>query len=600
MSPHKNTEGGAGGIGGGTNRRDVLKGVAALGLAPAIGGSMPAAADEHAGGPVLDVESRSTTDGIAVASDDRASEIGGRVLAEGGNAIDAAVAIQFALNAVEPHGSGIGGGGFMLIYSADDDTVYVVNSRERAPLGATPDMFLANGEPIPFDERHTHGNAVGVPGTPRGLEVATKRWGSRDLADLVDPAIPLAEESEVSRTLADAIEDNREKLTPAAREVFCEDGRPLREGETILQPDLADTLRLVREEGSEAFYRGEIADAIAETVRAEGGTMTTEDLGRYTVTIDHPTRFEYRDLTVTSMSPPSSGGLTMGYVLKLLEPFDVGGLEERSAAYYHRLLEAFRLAFADRGAYIGDDEFVDVPTQALLDEDYLETRRELIDPDRANPDVEPGDPWGFQPGDPYRVAPRTIGRERARDGNTTHFVTADEQGNVVSYTSTIEQFMGSGILVPEYGFLLNNELTDFAAEPGGPNEVQPEKRPMSSMSPTIALRGGEPFLAAGTPGGPTIITTVIQILLNVVDRGQDLAEAVAEPRIYSDEYPSLMWEEGIPDGARTGLEEQGHELDEPVDVPTGLGDVQALLVDDDRYVGVADPRRGGLVVGPDG
>jgi gamma-glutamyltranspeptidase/glutathione hydrolase len=561
---------------------------------------MPAAADEHAGGPVLDVESRSTTDGIAVASDDRASEIGGRVLAEGGNAIDAAVAIQFALNAVEPHGSGIGGGGFMLIYSADDDTVYVVNSRERAPLGATPDMFLANGEPIPFDERHTHGNAVGVPGTPRGLEVATKRWGSRDLADLVDPAIPLAEESEVSRTLADAIEDNREKLTPAAREVFCEDGRPLREGETILQPDLADTLRLVREEGSEAFYRGEIADAIAETVRAEGGTMTTEDLGRYTVTIDHPTRFEYRDLTVTSMSPPSSGGLTMGYVLKLLEPFDVGGLEERSAAYYHRLLEAFRLAFADRGAYIGDDEFVDVPTQALLDEDYLETRRELIDPDRANPDVEPGDPWGFQPGDPYRVAPRTIGRERARDGNTTHFVTADEQGNVVSYTSTIEQFMGSGILVPEYGFLLNNELTDFAAEPGGPNEVQPEKRPMSSMSPTIALRGGEPFLAAGTPGGPTIITTVIQILLNVVDRGQDLAEAVAEPRIYSDEYPSLMWEEGIPDGARTGLEEQGHELDEPVDVPTGLGDVQALLVDDDRYVGVADPRRGGLVVGPDG
>jgi gamma-glutamyltranspeptidase / glutathione hydrolase len=531
-------------------------------------------------------------DGMVVSVSPEASEVGARVLREGGNAVDAAVAIQFALTVTQPHSSGIGGGGFMLYYDNATDEVEVVNSRERAPAGATPDMFLAEGEPIPFDERHTHGDAVGVPGTPSGLELAADCYGSRPIEELIEPAISLARDGiAVDRVLAEEIEDEEWKFNDAAREVFTADGELLGEGDPLAQPDLARTFELMRDRGIREFYEGEIAEAIAETVQDAGGTMTVEDLARYEAHLDEPARGTYRGYDVYSMSPPSSGGLTLIQILNLLEPFELGeNYDVRAGTKYHLIAEATRLAFADRGEYMGDPEFVDVPGEGLLDPSYVASRSELISPDTLVEDPQPGDPWAYQSG---AAASASRPTERAV-GQTTHFTVADSEGNLVSYTTTIEQLFGSGLMVPGYGFMLNNELTDFDAEPGGANQVEPNKRPLSSMSPTIMADEGEPFLTVGSPGGPTIITSVVQAILHHVEYGLELIDAIDEPSIYAPESPGIdLWEEGIPEDAREEAAELGNEW---TDEPEEIGNINMLRAND-VYVGAADQARDGLPIG---
>ncbi|MFH5801453.1 gamma-glutamyltransferase [Haladaptatus sp. CMAA 1911] len=595
------------GEGGSTKRRTFLKGSMAT-----VGASV---ASVSAGEPSDDgTRVKQGAGNVATATGDemvatvhpQATRVGADVLASGGNAVDAAVATQFALNVVQPHSSGIGGGGFMLVYSADEDVVYAVDNRERAPLGATPEMFLDDdGEPIPFEKRHTSGQAVGVPGTLRACDVALKRFGSKSLAELIDPAISLASDAcprvTVDAPLAESIANNADLFNDAARSVFAPNGEPLQEGDPLVQPDLAKTFRLIRDDGIGAFYKGEIAEATAETVQESGGSMTVDDLAGYNVTMDHPEHVEFGDVTVRTMSLPSSGGLTIGQILKLVEPFDLGQYDSRSFERYHALIEAFHLAYADRGAYMGDKLFVDAPWQGLLDDEYVKRRRRLISFDEAGPERSPGDPWSFQPGNPYRVSPlgdSGTRERRATDlqsdrGQTTHFTVADSDGNMVSWTSTIEQFFGTKMMVPGYGFMLNNELTDFDATPGGPNEVQPNKRPLSSTSPTIVFRDGDPYMTVGSPGGKTIITTVAQVLLNVVEYGMSLQSAIAAPRLYADVDPAVYWEEGVPDGVRKKLRARGHALN---DDPTQLGNVQAIRVlDSGKYRGAADGRRNGAV-----
>ncbi|TMW72330.1 gamma-glutamyltransferase [Alteribacter natronophilus] len=540
------------------------------------------------------------TDGMVSTSHPIASQVGADILERGGNAVDAAVAIQYALNVVEPMMSGIGGGGFMMVYDADEDDVTIVNSRERAPAGATPDMFLdENGSPIPFQQRVRHGNAVGVPGTLKGLEEALDRWGSRPRQQLITPAVQLAQKGfEVDTQLAQAIESNEEKLslTPAA-DVFLPDGEPVQEGDWLVQSDLADTLKTIRAHGADAFYNGEIAEAIAETVQEFGGSMTADDLANYQLTIDEPVYGDYKDFSIASMPPPSSGGTFLIQMLKILEDFDLGQYDVRSFEKYHLLSETMRLAYADRAAYAGDPEFVDVPVNGLLNDDYIAERRSLISLDSVMQDIEPGDPWAYENGDADYEVEAGAHDVDSSPGETTHFTVADRWGNVVSYTSTIEQVFGSGIMVDGYGLLLNNELTDFDAVPGGANQVEPNKRPLSSMTPTMILDDdGKPVATLGSPGGPRIITAVLQVFINLAEYGMDLEEAVAEPRIYNTHTTQTWWEEGVPADVRDQMTELGHRLQSS---PNLVGNVQALQIDYDagHFYGVADERRDGAAIG---
>lgn len=537
------------------------------------------------------------SEGMVVTAHPLATQVGADVLRQGGNAVDAAVAIQFVLNVVEPMMSGIGGGGFMMVYDAKTRKVSIVNSRERAPMGAKPDMFLdEDGKVIPFPERHTHGNAVGVPGTLKGLETALNRWGTRPLSKLIDPAIRLAEKGvKVNWVLADAIDENKDKLSrTAAKDVFLPGGKPLKEGDLLVQKDLAKTLRLIQKHGTDVFYRGKVGEAIARTVREHGGSMTLDDLKRYRVTLDQPVRGTFKDYEIVSMPPPSSGGLTAIQILKLLEELEAGRYHVRSPEKYHLFAEAMHLAYADRGAYIGDPEFVDIPMKGLLHPEYIRERAALVSMDRANPEVEPGDPWKYE--EKKGNKPATVQPDNRPIGQTTHFTVADRWGNLVSYTTTIEQLFGSGIMVPEYGILLNNELTDFDAVPGGPNEVRPFKRPMSSMTPTIVFRNGKPVMTVGSPGGPTIIASVFQVIFNKLEYGMPLKSAIEEPRIYSNRYPDIRWEEGVPEKTRIRLRELGHRWES---APVNIGNVQSIWIDhrSGLYIGAADSTREGATVG---
>ncbi|WP_123622012.1 gamma-glutamyltransferase [Halorubrum sp. CSM-61] len=577
-----------------------------------------------------------STGGMVSSVHPQATEAGVEVLEDGGNAVDAAVAVQFALNVVQPHSSGIGGGGFMLVYSAEEDEITAIDNRERAPIGAEPDMFLdEQGEEVPFLARHTNGKAVGVPGTLKAADVAVKRFGRTELSELIQPAIELAAPDGRSVTvdefLASSIADNVDDgaLTPTAQQVFAPYSEPLEEGDELVQPDLADTLRTIRDEGIAPFYKGEIAADIAETVqgasryRRTGGSMTVDDLGRYNVEITRPTHHTYEgdahEITVRTMRSPTSGGYVIAQILALLEPFDLAQYDRRSFDVYHRLIEAFQLAFADRNEYLGDEEFVDLPWQGMLDDEYVDERREIIDPEEATDATrEPGDPFAYQPGEQYYTSPRDVKGGTGENasgahthdasgahthsavshpGQTTHFTTADDEGNLVSWTSTIEQLFGSGIMVPGRGFVLNNELTDFDSTPGGPNEVQPEKRPLSSTSPTIVTRDGDPFMTVGSPGGWSIIHTVSQILLNVAEFGMDVEAAVAEPRVYSATGTWVQAEDGVPDGVVEELNAAGHD----VSIVESIGNAQSIVVrDDGGYVGVADTRRDGSAQSPSG
>ncbi|WAS95603.1 gamma-glutamyltransferase [Nannocystis punicea] len=549
----------------------------------------PAAAAEMATaiGPIVGGK-----DGMVVSSSSEAARVGAEVLAAGGNAVDAAVAVQFALGVAEPGFSGIGGGGFMIVYDVDADEVTVIDSRERAPASAKPKMFLKkNGEPIAFAKRRTLGVAVGVPGALAGAEAARAKFGTRPLAELIAPAIELAEHGViVSQLLAASVREHEEVLAanPAASALFLPGDQPLSIGDLLVQPELADTLRLIAEDGIDAFYHGPIGQAFVAEVQAAGGGMKMSDLDNYQVTLDEPVRGEYGDYEIVTTAPPSSGGLTVLQILDLLEVLDPGQYPFDSSLRYHLVMKAMHLAFADRNAYLGDPEFVDIPLDDWLDPKYIQKRAALIDLKENTCPLPSGELSG---------APAPAATAELSNGHpqTTHANVADRWGNLVAFTVSIEQHYGTGRLLPGYGFFLNNELTDFSPFPGRPNSVAPDKRPLSSMAPTLVFQGGEPVYVIGSPGGPRIIGAVAQVLLNLLEYGLDREHAIAMPRVYSAVCSEkARWESDLSLTIRDELEELGHRfLDEPAEV----GDVGLIAIEGDTYVGVADPRRDGVAVG---
>lgn len=536
-------------------------------------------------------------EGMVVSAHPLASEAGYDVLAKGGNAMDAAIAMQYVLTVAEPMMSGIGGGGFMMVYEGQTGETSIINSRERAPGGADSEMFLDDeGEALPFEERVRSGKSVGVPGTLRGLEEAHESWGTIDMAELIAPAVSLAEEGfAIDDFLANQIADNADKLqATAASEVFFNEQEPLVEGDVLVQKDLAKTLSLIRDNGIDYFYNSEISEAAANAVQEFGGSMTAEDLSNYEVTWDEPIWGEFNGYDIAAMPPPSSGGVFMLQMLGILDDFDLSQYDINSPEKYHLLAEAMHLAYADRAEYAGDPEFVDVPVEGLLNPDYIDERRALISMDEVNEKPEAGDPWKYQKGTDEVDNVEQPGDKV--DGQTTHFSVADKYGNVVSYTTTIEQVFGSGIMVPEYGFMLNNELTDFDAEPGGANEVQPNKRPLSSMTPTIVFDNGTPSMTAGSPGGQTIITSVLQTIINTYEYELDVHSAVTEPRIFTSDLESYRFEEGVPQEVINQLNEMGHNFEEESEP---IGNVSSIQIDPEtgEFTGATDKNRNGAAFG---
>ncbi|MER7516751.1 gamma-glutamyltransferase [Streptomyces sp. NPDC126499] len=554
--------------------------------------------------------------GGAVASVDAdASAVGVEVLRQGGNAVDAAVAVAAALGVTEPYSAGIGGGGYFVHYDAKTRTVHTIDGRETAPASADANLFVENGRPIPFEEGMTSGRGVGTPGTPATWEAALDAWGSKPLRSLLRPAERLARDGftvDATFRAQTAANEARFRDFPASSALFLPGGRLPVVGSTFKNPDLARTYAKLGREGVGALYEGPLARDIVNTVQhppvrpgatrvVRSGDLTEADLAAYKTIERRPTKVSYRGLDVYSMAPSSSGGTSVGEALNILEGTDLSRAPE--ARYLHRFIEASRIAFADRGRWVGDPAFEDVPVRGLLSQRYADSRACLIRDDAVlTSPLAPGDPRDPVPCESGgTAAPTTYEGE-----NTTHLTVADKWGNVVAYTLTIESTGGSGITVPGRGFLLNNELTDFSFAPANPavhdpNLPGPGKRPRSSMSPTIVLdKAGRPVLALGSPGGATIITTVLQTLTGVVDRGLPLVDAIAAPRASqrnqtTTELEPALWNSPL----RAELEALGHAFRQNPEIGAATG-VQRLP--DGRWLAAAETvRRGGgsaMVVRP--
>ena len=574
--------------------------------------ALPALGAQPADAVVKRPDARPTATGAggsAATVDPYATKAAIDVLRRGGNAVDAAVAAAGVLGVVEPYSAGIGGGGFMVIRRPGGQVV-TIDGREFAPRAFTKRSLLRRGtkRPLNFDRAVTSGLGVGVPGTPDTWRVALRRYGTRSLAAMLRPGIRVAARGfRVDRTLRRQTLDNRERfaLFPATARLYLPGGRPIRAGSVLRNPDMASTYRRMARLGTaRGFYRGPVARDLIATVRDPAvrrraktpvppGLMRAGDLRAYRALSRPALRTRWRGLTVAGMAPPSSGGTTVLEALNVLEAF--GAPATSTTQGLHRYLEASRRAFADRGAYLGDPRFVDVPVKCLLSQDFADARRDLIAATAPDYVVPPGACTGAKPA---RVS-------TAKEGpNTTHLTVADRRGTVVSYTFTIEQTGGSGMVVPGRGFLLNNELTDFDFEPGTPNEPGPRKRPRSSMSPTIVLRDGKPVLALGSPGGSTIITTVLQVLFNRFERGQALPQAVAAPRVTQQNAVTALAEPGflrLPAAER--LRRLGHRFSKLTDDGGEIGAVAGIeFLPDGRQQAVAEPRRRGggsaMVVSP--
>ncbi|MEU0957469.1 gamma-glutamyltransferase [Streptomyces niveus] len=554
--------------------------------------------------------------GGAVSSVDKdASAAGIEVLRRGGNAVDAAVATAAALGVTEPYSAGIGGGGYFVYYDAASRSVHTIDGRETAPKSADANLFQEDGKPIPFAEGMTSGLGVGTPGTPATWERALDSWGSRSLRQLLAPAERLAKDGfTVDETFRSQTASNQARFAdfPASAELFLPGGELPVTGSVFKNPDLARTYAELGKRGTDALYRGDLARDIVRTVRTppvdpdatrkvRAGDLTTGDLAAYRTKRQAPTKISYRGLDVYGMAPSSSGGTSVGEALNILENTDLKRASQQQ--YLHRFIEASRIAFADRGRWLGDPAFEDVPTKGLLSQRFADSRECLIKDDVAlKSPLAPGDP-----ANPVACAPGGTAAPTTYEGeNTTHLTAADKWGNVVAYTLTIESTGGSGITVPGRGFLLNNELTDFsfaAANPAvhDPNLPGPGKRPRSSMSPTIVLdERDRPLVALGSPGGATIITTVIQTLTGHLDRGLPLVDAIAAPRASQRNSATTELEPALYDSPLRGqLEALGHAFTKNPEIGAATG-VQRLP--DGRWVAAAEKdRRGGgsaMVVHP--
>lgn len=524
--------------------------------------------------------------GMVVTQELLASEAGLEVLKQGGNAMDAAVAVGFALAVTLPQAGNLGGGGFLLAHDVAQRQTEAIDFRETAPAAAHRTLYLnPQGDVDETRIRYSH-QAAGVPGTVAGLALAHQRHGRLPWPKLLEPAIHLAEGGiPVSAELAQSLQSARERMSrwPSSRAVFFKaDGSAHAPGETLRQPDLAASLKLIAEQGSKAFYQGDIADKIAADMRAHDGLITLDDLKNYRAVVREPVRGSYRGYDIASMPPPSSGGVHLIQILNLLEQWPLAELGAGSAATLHRMAEAMKLAYADRSEYLGDPDFVKIPVAGLTAKAYAKELAMRIDLNRARPatEIKPGQPQPYE------------------SGQTTHYSVADRDGNAVTVTYTLNFPYGSGIVAAGTGILLNNEMDDFAAKPGvanaygliggDANAVTPGKRPLSSMTPTLVFKDGQIRLVTGSPGGSRIITTVLQILLNVIDHQMNLAEATVAPRIHHQWLPDeLRVEEGFsPDTVRL-LEGLGHK----VVVREAMGSTQSIIRTPEGYYGFPDTRQ---------
>lgn len=545
-----------------------------------------------------------TGSGGAVATiSEQASESALAILNKGGNAVDAAVAAAATLGVTDPFSCGIGGGGFMVIYLAKDKRVITVDHRETAPSAFTPAVFLENGEEIDFETAVASGAAVGVPGTVRGWHEALERYGTMGFKQVLAPAIAVADKGfTVNETFSHLTRENERKFQQfsTTSALYLRNGKAVTPGTRLRNPDMAKAYREIAARGYQAFYAGPMARAIIEAVNrppltqganVRAGKMTLADLANYEARIRQPVVSSYRGYQVYGMPLPSSGGVAVAEALNILEGYDLKALPRAQAE--HLYLEASRLAFADRNAYLADPEYVDAPVAGLLSKEFAARRRALIDMKRAAPEVAAGDPYAFQddPSIPLRPKqPRPLQKESP---HTTHLTVSDKEGNVVSYTFTIESWGGSGIVVPGYGFLLNNEMTDFDFSGPRPNVPEAGKRPRSSMAPTIVLKDGKPAFSIGSPGGATIITTVLQTIVNHVDFGMPMNEAIDAPRLSERNGASTSVEPGFvgSDQARA-LEAFGHKWEAPAEE---IGAANAIVFNPDGTVtAVSEGKRHGV------
>ncbi|MDR3280463.1 MAG: gamma-glutamyltransferase [Synergistaceae bacterium] len=527
--------------------------------------------------------------GLVVSSHRLADAIGQEILDKGGNAVDAAVAVGYALAVVLPAAGNLGGGGFAIIHNAGKDTV-AIDFREKAPLAATRDMYLdSDGNVIP-DASTVGYKAAGVPGTVMGLNAMLAKYGTKPLAEIIAPSIKLAEEGFETNifgeiTMADYAK--RFSLFESSKKYFLKpDGTTYKEGELFVQKDLAEVLKRVASDGDGGFYKGATAKLIADDMAKNGGLITLEDLEKYNIAWREPIKGTYRGYDIVSMSPPSSGGTHLIQILNVMENANIGELGFASSETLHITAEAMRYAYADRSEYMGDPDFVKVPVDQLTSKEYAKSIYDkIVAAKGATPSSE--------------VKP---GLSAIKEGSsTTHYSVVDKNGNAVSVTYTINDWYGSGAAVMGAGFLLNNEMDDFAAKAGVPNiyglvgsdanSIAPEKRPLSSMSPSLVLKDGKLFMVAGSPGGSRIITTTLQVVSNVIDHGMDISEAIEAPRIHMQWLPDeLRCEEfGITKDVADKLTAMGYK----VSIQGPMGDVNGILVDPETgaIYGSHDPRR---------
>ena len=541
----------------------------------------PAAADS--------IHSVPAEHGMVVAQEKTAARIGTEILKRGGNAVDAAVATGFAMAVTYPRAGNIGGGGFMVIHSAERHADIAIDYRETAPAATTPTIFLgADGKPDNAKSRNS-ALGIGVPGTPAGLALALEKYGSGkfSLAELVQPAIDLARNGVViADDSADTLSDWHKWLArwPSSARIFSRaDGTPLREGDTLVQTDLAATLEAIARQGPRGFYEGPVAEKLAKAIGDAGGIMTMDDLKAYQPVIRNPVRGTYRGYDLVSMPLPSSGGIVLVETLNILEGFPLDRMKQGSPESLHVLIEAMKRAYADRAHYLGDPAFVSAPVATLITKDYAAKQRASIDLDHATP-------WA----DAVSAAPPREG------SNTTHFSVVDSFGNAVSNTYTLNFSYGVGLVAEGTGVLLNNELDDFTAAPGAANAYGlvgfdanlpgPGKRPLSSMSPTIVLKDGKPVLVTGSPGGSRIISTVLQVIVNALDYHMDVAAAVAAPRLHHQWLPDeVRVERGFADATLDALKAKGHHIVEPM----GQTSANSIEVTPTGLRGAPDPRTRG-------
>ncbi|WP_269901430.1 gamma-glutamyltransferase [Paenalcaligenes faecalis] len=529
--------------------------------------------------------------GMIASEHELASRVGLQILQAGGNAIDAAVAVGFALAVVLPNAGNIGGGGFMMYHDANTQQDVALDFRESAPAGAHRDLYLdSQGNVIDGKSLFTH-YAVGVPGTVAGLEHALKKWGSLPLKQVIQPAIDLAENGfVVSETLAKVLAASEKDMAkwPATTAIFWRNGAPLKAGDRLVQKDLAQSLKLIANQGSYAFYKGDIARRIATEMQAYPGAITMADLARYQAIERQPVRGTYRGYDIVTMPPPSSGGPHLVQILNILERWPMGEWGHNSDQSIHHMAESMKLAYADRAEYLGDPDFVNVPVSGLISKHYADNLAQRIN-HKATPaqHIKPGNPLPFE------------------SDQTTHYSVMDKAGNAVAVTYTLNTNFGTGIVATGTGILLNNEMDDFSAKPGvanayglvggEANSVQAGKRPLSSMTPTLVLKDGKPVLVTGSPGGARIITTVLQTVMNMIDYGMNPAESAAALRVHHQWTPDeLRVEQGFNVDTKRLLEARGHA----VNTKASMGRTQTIQRNAHALWGYSDPRNpDGLTLG---